>query len=225
MIVIDGIDGSGKATQTALLAKRLKKEGYSVKKIDFPRYYHNFFGNLVGRYLAGEFGDFIKTDPHVASVLYAADRFESSKEIGRWLAEGYIIVSDRYTSANQIHQGGKIKDSRKRANLIKWLEKMEYGVFKIPKPDAVLFLKMPIKIAQSLLRAKMNQKNKKYLKGKKDLAEYNIKHLRDSDAAGRKLLKSSKTWLGIQCAKRGELLAPEEISEDIFRILKRRVFT
>src|SRR3989344_7072606 len=110
-IVIDGIDGSGKATQVKLLADKLRRLKIPVKTIDFPRYHDNFFGQLIGEYLSGAYGDFIQTDPRVASVLYAADRFESSREIRQWLADGYLGIADRYVSANSIHQGGKIADS------------------------------------------------------------------------------------------------------------------
>ncbi len=106
--MIDGIDGTGKATQAKLLVQRLRREGQKVQAIDFPNYYKNFFGKLLGNYLSGKYGDFAEVDPHVASVLYAADRFESSPQIERWLKEGNIVVADRYVSANQIHQGGKI---------------------------------------------------------------------------------------------------------------------
>ncbi|MFA9262825.1 MAG: hypothetical protein ACEQSB_05785 [Undibacterium sp.] len=87
LIVLDGSDGSGKATQTRLLLARLKAEGYRTKTLDFPQYEANFFGQLLGRSLAGEFGDFIGIDPHIGSVLYAADRFESKPTIERWLKQ------------------------------------------------------------------------------------------------------------------------------------------
>ena len=112
-IVIDGIDGSGKATQTKLLTNRLKNLGVKVKAIDFPRYYDNFFGKLLGEYLSGVYGDFTQVDPRVASVLYAADRFESSQQIKKWLATGYTVIADRYVSANQIHQGGVYEVARR----------------------------------------------------------------------------------------------------------------
>src|SRR3989338_976953 len=128
LIVIDGTDGSGKATQTELLVKRLIQTGLKVRKIDFPQYTQNMFGRLIRECLDGKHGDFIAMDPRIASTLYAVDRFESAKEIMAWIDEGYVVVTDRYVSANQIHQGGKIKDDILRKEFIEWLETMEFGV-------------------------------------------------------------------------------------------------
>ncbi|MFA6258971.1 MAG: thymidylate kinase, partial [Candidatus Paceibacterota bacterium] len=128
LIVIDGTDGSGKATQIKLLEKRLKKEGKKVKVLDFPEYYKNFFGAFIGHCLSEQYYNWTKIHPKIASIAYAADRWESSENIRKWLKEGYIVLSNRYVSANQIHQGGKVKSAKKRANFIKWLDEMEYGV-------------------------------------------------------------------------------------------------
>jgi dTMP kinase len=114
LIVIDGTDGSGKATQVALLEARLKKEGHTVKLVDFPEYYKNFFGKFIGHCLSEQYYNFINVHPKIASVLYAADRFESKVQIEGWLAKGYIVLANRYVSANQIHQGGKIANAKKR---------------------------------------------------------------------------------------------------------------
>ena len=114
LIVIDGTDGSGKATQVELLAKRLKSEGKTVKIVDFPEYYKNFFGEFIGHCLSEQYYKFLNVHPKIASVLYAADRWESKDEIEGWLKKGYMIIANRYVSANQIHQGGKIKNSKKR---------------------------------------------------------------------------------------------------------------
>src|SRR3989339_223640 len=129
LIVIDGTDGSGKATQVNYLTDRLKKDGYKVKVVDFPEYYKNFFGAFVGHCLSEQYYNFINVHPKIASVLFAADRWQSKTEMEKWLKEGYIVVANRYVSANQIHQGGKISDTRKRNNFIKWLNQMEYGEF------------------------------------------------------------------------------------------------
>ena len=220
-IVIDGIDGVGKATQTKELVKRLKKEGCTVKTIDFPQYEKNFFGALLGEYLSGEYGDFIEVDPHIASVLYAADRFESSKKIREWLDDGYVVISDRYVSANQIHQGGKIHDARKRTQFLKWLEKMEYGVFSIPKPDSIFFLDVPTEISQRWLKKKKAQRTKKYLKGRRDVAEDNLKHLEDSKKSAIKLVKETNKWHHVDCSRDGEIMSISDIHDIIFGKVKR----
>ena len=110
-IVVDGTDGSGKCTQVGLLSKRLKKEGYKIKVVDFPEYYKNFFGKFIGHCLSEQYYKFIHIHPKIASVLYAADRWESSEEMRTWLEKGYVVIANRYVSSNQIHQGGKIKNS------------------------------------------------------------------------------------------------------------------
>src|SRR5262245_7412995 len=114
-VVIDGIDGSGKATQTRLLVERLRKEGRPVEKIDFPRHGTPNYGELISECLAGKHGDFVHLDPKIASTLYALDRYEASPQIRSWLDEGKVVIADRFSSANQIHQGGKIIDAEKRA--------------------------------------------------------------------------------------------------------------
>ena len=98
LIVIDGTDGSGKATQVKLLQTRLKKEGYRVKTLDFPQYQENFFGGFIGECLTGDHGNFVSLDPYIASVLYAADRFQSKEKILGWLKKGEIVILDRYVS-------------------------------------------------------------------------------------------------------------------------------
>jgi len=148
LIVIDGIDGAGKATQTKLLIKRLKKEGHKTATLDFPQYYNNFFGKLIGRFQNGEFGDAPTTNPYLASVLYAADRWESKSKIEKQLKERRIVVLDRYVSANQIHQGGKILGAKEKKNFLDFLEEMEVKIFKIPKPDEIIFLNVPYQFSK-----------------------------------------------------------------------------
>lgn len=219
-IVIDGIDGTGKATQAALLVERLRKEGRKVKAIDFPGYYRNFFGKLIGEYLAGKYGDFIEVDPHIASVLYAADRFESAPMIRTWLDEGYIVVADRYVSANQIHQGAKIDSPAGRKEFLHWLDKMEYGVFKIPKPDLILYLDLPIRLSQKLLRTKLASFKKRYNKGRKvDVAEDNLAHMDASRRSALGMIKKSNNWQKIDCDGDGEIKPRQVIHERIWSIV------
>src|SRR3989344_858764 len=198
LIVIDGTDGSGKATQTDLLIKHLKRDGKKVKVVDFPDYYSNFFGAFIGHCLSEQYYNFVKVHPKIASVLYAADRFESKDKIKNWLKDGYIVVANRYASANQIHQGGKIANTKKREAFNKWLALMEYGTFKIPKPDTVFYLSVPIPIVLKLIRDRNKGKDRNYLGKKKDVHEKDVKFLENSRKSALWLAKTQKGWIKIK---------------------------
>lgn len=223
LIVIDGIDGSGKATQTKLLAARLKKEKFRVKTIDFPRYQDNFFGKLIGECLTGAYGDFVGMNAHIASTLYAADRFESSKDIRKWIDAGYIVITDRYVSSNQIHQGGKIADLEERREFLKWLDVMEYKVYGIPKPDLVVYLDVPHEVSVTWLKNKVAQDKKKYLKGRKDTVEESIKYLRESRESALYLANQNKNWTRIECCQGMVCMPPEPVHEEVFKRVSKLV--
>lgn len=222
LIVIDGSDGVGKATQTALLVARLKKEKIPVVTLDFPQYESNFFGKLVGQCLAGNYGDFVKLDPHIASVLYAADRFESKAKIEKWLREGKVVVLDRYVSANQMHQGGKIKDAKARKKFLTWLDHMEYGVFGLPRPDLILCLHLPLEMSLQLLSKKSATEKKTYLaKGVvKDTVESDVRYLLNAQEGALKLVKAHNAWKKVTCAQRRAILPREVIHERIWAIVR-----
>lgn len=223
LIVIDGIDGSGKATQVKILKQRLLKERFKVKTIDFPRYESNFFGSLIGEYLSGLHGDFIAMDSKIASILYAADRFESSAQIKKWLDAGFVVLADRYATANQIHQGGKIDDLKKRKEFLAWLYKMEYGVFGIPKPDQVIYLDVPFEVSKMWLMNKVAKRKKKYLNGRKDVAEDNLIHLKNSRNSALLLTKENKNWTKIECCKGNLCMSPEQVGEEVYKIVNKKI--
>lgn len=216
LIAIEGVDGSGKATQAKELIKNLKEEGLKIKTIDFPQYENNFFGELIGECLVGKHIDFTKLDPKITSILFAADRFESSKKIKKWLKKGYTVVVDRYASSNQIHQGGKIQDPKKRKEFLNWLEKMEFEVFEIPRPDVIVYLDVPFEITQELLKKESGKQKKKYLKGREDVAENNLEYLKRSHESAIKIIQGSNNWINIECAKNGKLRSVSDISKEIF---------
>lgn len=221
LIVIDGTDASGKATQTALLIKQLKKEGRKVKVVDFPEYYSNFFGAFIGHCLSEQYYNFVKTHPKIASVLYAADRFESSEKIKNWLKEGNIVLANRYASANQIHQGGKISNTKKREAFMKWLDEMEYSVFKIPKPDAVFFLSVPIPVVLKLIAKRNKKAGRGYLGKKKDVHEKDVGFLENSRKSALWLSKKEKNWVKIECMDGQMLREPLDIHEEIYSKVKK----
>ena len=217
LIVIDGSDGVGKATQTKLLVERLRREKVPVETLDFPQYERNLFGALIGECLAGEHGDFVGLDPKIASVLYAADRFESKKQIEGWLSKGKVVVLDRYVSANQMHQGGKIKDPKKRRAFLAWLDTMEHGVFGLPRPDLILCLALPTELSLALLRQKNTRATKTYLsKKQQDQTENNYAYLLESQQQALKLIKTHNAWKKITCARSGVILPRETIHDLVY---------
>jgi len=214
-IVLDGIDGSGKGTQTALLLERLKKAGYKTGTIDFPQYYDNFFGKLTGEYLTGKLGD---VHPKLASILYALDRWESKGEIEKGLKEGKIFVCNRYMSANMIHQGGRVPEAKKRKEMMEFLKKMEFEVFGIPRPDVVLYLDVLPEVGRRLVGKK---DSRAYTKGKKrDIHESDKQHLINARNQALRLVKENDDWRKIDCMKGKEILSPEEVSELIWQEVK-----
>src|SRR3989338_7393366 len=218
LIVVDGSDGVGKGTQVALLVKRLKKDRVRVKTMDFPQYEKNFCGALIRRCLSGRFGNFLNTDPYIASILYAADRFESKTTLEKWLAEGYIVILDRYVSANQMHQGGKIKNARERKKFLAWLDTLEHKALGIPRPDLVLYLHLPVPISLKLLK----ERGRTHAFRKKlDLAERNRRHLEDTQKTAVQFLRKNPQWKKITCFNRKVVLSRERIHEMVYEMVKQ----
>lgn len=222
LIVIDGTDGSGKATQVDILSRRLKKEGKKIKILDFPEYYGNFFGAFLGHCLSEQYYNFLNVHPKIASVLYAADRWESKDKIISWLEKGYIVIANRYVSANQIHQGGKTRDLKRRNDFLKWLDKMEYEVFGIPRPDLTLYLSLPINMTLQLLKDRESSKMKRaYLKKGKDVHESDVNFLINSRKSALKLVKEIPNFIQIECSEKGKILSRENVHELVYKKVKK----
>ena len=218
-IVVDGIDGVGKATQVKRLARKLRKLGYKVKTIDFPGYTRNFFGQMIRRYLNGEFGNASEVDPHLVSTWYASDRLEDKDKINEWLSEGCVVIAERYASSNAIHEGGKIKDKKERQDFLKRLDEMEFKRYKIPKPNTIVCLDMPIEVSTKLLEKNSAKKKKKHLKIKRDIHERDEQHLRDAKASAMDIVKRGNKWININCVENEKLLSKERVTEMIFEKL------
>ena len=209
-IVIDGTDGSGKATQTKLLVKRLKKEGLKVKIADFPQYGKKSAG-LVENYLNGQYGTANEVGPYRASIFYACDRYDASFKIKKWLDDGCIVISNRYVTANMGHQGGKITNKKNREKYFKWLYGLEYDIFEIPKPDVNIILHVDAAVAQKLVDSK---NERAYIKnGKRDIHENDLKHLRNAEKVYIGIGKTFPNFKFIECTKNDNIMSREEISE------------
>lgn len=200
LIVIEGTDGSGKATQTKLLAERLVREGYSVKTINFPQYGKKS-AKLVEDYLAGKFGRLDEVSPYDASKYYAEDRKEAAPQIKKWLEEGHIVIANRYQQSNKGHQASKIKDPAERKRFMGWIDDLEYNQNKIPEADKVIFLHVPVEMAQGLITTRGNRK---------DIHEANLEHLKNTKKTYMEITEK-EGWLVIECVKKGSLMPKEEI--------------
>ena len=214
LIVIAGIDGSGKSEQTRRLVERLRAEGLVAGQEDFPQYESAFFGQTIGRYLRGEFGPASEVNGYLASVLYAGDRWEAKGRMTAALERGEVIVCNRYVSANLAHQGGKIASDEEREAFFKWDEDLEFGVFKIPRPDLVVFLWLPLDVAAQLVEKKAARD---YLKGgKKDGHEADASHLANAQRVYEHLCATRPNWRRVECVEGGRLLSIDEVAERVW---------
>jgi len=224
LIAIEGIDGSGKATQAEILLNRLKKEGWPVALADFPQYGKKSAG-MIEEYLSGKYGSPEEVTPNQASIFYACDRYDASFKIRKWLSEGKVVIADRYLGSNIGHQGGKIKNKQQRKKFIKWLYDLEYGIFKIPKPDISFILKTDPLLGQEMSRKagkKKDRKKKAYLKEKRDIHEGSLDHLISAQEAYLEAAREfPQDFVVIESIDGGKLLPPEEISEKIWAIIER----
>ncbi len=208
LIVIDGSDGSGKTVQTGLLVDALKQHG-SVAMFDFPQY-DKFFGKFAKRALHGEFCDFAHLSPYFASLPYMLDRATVRDDICSALEQGNVVCN-RYVSSNLAHQMGKLSDPEERRALKTFLEHAEFDELKLPRPDCILYLSVPVEISQELAA----QKNPV-----KDQHEENQEHLEAAGQAYRELAASEPGWVMIDCTPRGKLLLPEAIHAKVWKIVE-----
>lgn len=217
LIDIEGADGSGKATQTKLLAEALQKEGRTVVTFSFPRYYESRSGKLIGELLSGKHGDFMTMPPYVSALPYAMDRGAAAADIRAALDSGTIVICDRYTSSNLAHQSAKLPKDEQPA-LVEFLEDLEYEDLKVPRPDIVLYLNVPTDISSNLVTKK---DSREYLgREQRDLAERNIAH-QDRTRAAYLWLAKEKNWQVIDCAPDGALRSPEDIHNELSTIVHR----
>ncbi|MCA9000181.1 MAG: dTMP kinase [Planctomycetaceae bacterium] len=153
LIVIEGIDGSGKGTHARLLRQRFLDQGRQAALLSFPRYSETFFGGRIGEFLNGEYGSLDDLHPFLVSLLYAGDRFESRATLAQLRGESDVVILDRYVSSNIAHQAAKV-DGPVREQLREWIEHLEYSIYELPRPDRVILLDCPVEMSQELIRRK-----------------------------------------------------------------------
>ena len=209
LIVIEGLDGSGKSTQLDLLVDNLKANGIDCKKVSFPNY-DDDSSALVKMYLAGQFGDNPNdVNAFAASCFYAVDRYSSyKKDWGEFYKNGGVVVSGRYTTSNAVHQCSKLNESEWES-FLDWLYDFEYNKLGIPAPDNVIFLDMPTEVSQKLLDKRYNSNG-----GHKDIHESDLEYLEKCRKSALFTAKYSG-WTIISCGKDGEPRSIEDIANEI----------
>ena len=220
LVVLEGIDGSGKRTQLEMLARAMQTRGIAHATIGFPRY-EGFFGRMVAQYLNGEFGTLVDVDPHFSALLYAGDRFENKKLLESYLAEGKLVLADRYIASNLAHQGARVPPKR-FPEFLRWLEKLEYGLYALPEEDLVIHLHLSAARAQKLVGKK---RARNYTRRRRDLQEASLAHLQSASRIFERLARR-RNWATVECisARNSTLRPPEEIHREIMAIMDQRIF-
>ena len=211
LIVIEGTDGSGKSTQFRMMSEHLEKDNIAFKHLVFPRYQEESSA-LIRMYLGGQFGSKPSdVNAYAASAFYAVDRYASYKmDWGKWYEDGGLILSDRYTTSNAVHQASKEKPED-REKYLHWLYDFEYAKMGLPKPDLVIYLDVPTDFTQKLLRSREAATNTTA-----DIHEQDMQYLATCRETGR-AAAAYYGWTVISCVKDGEMRSIEDIHEEIYR--------
>ena len=210
LIVIEGTDGSGKSTQFRLLTQRIEQQGLAFQKLVFPQYQEESSA-LIRMYLKGEFG----TNPadvnaYAASAFFSVDRYASYKKVwGKWYEEGGLVLSDRYTTSNAVHQASK-EPEEKQGQFLKWLYEFEYDKLGLPAPDLVIYLDVPTDFTEQMMRRREADTNTQA-----DIHEQDLAYLATCRRTGRKAAEFYN-WTVIDCVKDGKMRTIEDIHNEIY---------
>lgn len=211
LIVIEGTDGSGKSTQFQKLTQRITAEGHKFQKLVFPQYAEESSA-LIRMYLGGEFGSKpTDVNAYAASAFYAVDRYASYKKVwGEWYAQGGLVLSDRYTTSNAVHQASK-ESPDKQGEFLKWLYEFEYDKLGLPRPDLTIYLDVPTDFTEKMLRGREAATNTHA-----DIHEQDLEYLATCRRTG-KAAAAFYGWTVVECVKDGKMRSIEDIHEEIYR--------
>lgn len=209
-IVIEGSDGSGKGTQFELLAERLRRNGYDVAAFDFPQYSEpsSFF---VREYLNGKYGTAEQVGPYTAALFYALDRYQVAPQIRQAIADGKVVLANRFTASSMAHQGAKFANAEERRGYYVWLDNLESIMLQIPRPHHTVVLRVPAETAQSLIDQKAERS---YTDKKRDIHEADLQHLTKATKIYDEICQMfPKDFRSLDCIRDGKLLTPQIIGD------------
>ena len=213
LIVIEGTDGSGKSTQFKLLTERLTRDNIAFQKLVFPQYSEPSSA-LIRMYLGGEFGTSpADVNAYAASAFYAVDRYASYKKVwGQWYEDGGLVVSDRYTTSNAVHQASK-EPEENRGEFLEWLYAFEYDRLGLPRPDLTIYLDVPTDFTEKLMRSREAATNTHA-----DIHEQDLDYLATCRRMGKQAA-AFYNWTVIECVRDGAMRSIEDIHEEIYRLV------
>jgi dTMP kinase len=223
LFVIEGVDGSGKSTQLKLLSEYISGKGFRCELMHFPRTDAPYFGELIARFLRGEFGSLNEVDPYLVALLYAGDRKDASEKIKEWLGKGTIVLLDRYTYSNIAYQCAKIDDQVAQDKLMKWILTLEFDHFAIPRPDLNLFLDVPFSFTEKKLLSSRSGEDRNYLNGTRDIHEDSLNFQKKVRDIYLKVARMDDRLVVVDCSNdNGLMQSPEKISSHILKIIGER---
>ncbi len=223
LFVIEGVDGAGKSTQLNLLKDFFSEKGYKCEYLHFPRTESPYFGELIARFLRGEFGSLNDVDPYLVAMIYAGDRKDASELINEWLNNGKIVLLDRYTYSNIAYQCAKLNDIHEQEKLLKWILSLEFDHFSIPRPDLNIFLDVPFAFTEKKLLNARTGNDRSYLNGSRDIHEESLVFQKKVRDIYLKVAKSDKRLAVVDCSSSsGSMLQPVEIFRMIVKIFTDR---
>ena len=223
LFVIEGIDGAGKSTQIKLLGNFLTGMGHKCKYMHFPRTEAPYSGELIARFLRGEFGSINDVDPYLVAMLYAGDRRDASDIIRTWLEENRTVLLDRYTYSNIAYQCAKISDAVSQDRLMNWILGLEFEHFAIPRPDINIFLDVPFDFTQRKLSGPRTGSDRKYLNGSSDIHEGSIQFQKKVRDIYLKVSLSDERLAVVNCSSTdNRMLPPDKIFDITVGLLKKR---
>jgi len=223
LFVIEGVDGAGKSTQINLLKEYFKSIGKKIEYLQFPRTSEPFVGELIARFLRGEFGSLNEVNPYLVAMIYAGDRKDAAELLRTWLDENKIVLLDRYTYSNIAYQCAKLDDVTEQDRLMKWIFDLEFNHFGIPVPYLNIFLDVPFHFTEKKLRGIRTGNDREYLNGTRDIHEESLVFQMKVRDIYLRVAEKDKRVAVINCsAGKREILPPAEIFRLIMANLKNK---
>ena len=216
LVVLEGLDGAGKSTQVKKLREYLESIFGSLEYIHFPRYDAPVYGELISRFLRGDFGSNEAVHPQLVALLFAEDRHGAAPDMKRVLASGGTVLLDRYVYSNIAYQCAKLKDAEEAADLREWICNTEYGDFDLPRPDLNIFLDVPIGFVESKLKSQRGGADRDYLEGGQDIHEADIEFQKRVRDIYRRQCEIDPKFIRIDCSdENGNMLPPGAIFDKV----------